>query len=486
VSWGADLDPERARTARAAIVRWIDSAESSRYDAASARALIVLADFEASTGAIESAETALERAIAAVTRAGDRTELTRALAATRTRVEARRGNMSSALEHARESADQLLLINLMQRSGRGVDALAKAKALVDANLQLFGPVHARTLAARRVLHFALIEVGDLRGALDNLEETRRVAAMIHQQVELYRWQEIVLGIRLHDQPVVDAAASSLTDTTTAWVHFAEDSLANWWNEAVPYALDRARAQTTDPEWLRRIDDLRAYDAFIVGDHGSVLRLVGENAANGHLTVPATNTLDGPIGRLPGPFQTRGAMHVPISPWLIAVEYALRGDSAPAIQRLAALASFHDAPGDYRRADSRMFDAWVLRALGRKREALSLLREARAIHIAMDDRSPDRAETSAWLGVLLVELDQPAAAIEPLEDALACQRCGSFHYFFPMAQFSLARALWDSGQDQETARLLATAARDGYARLGQFRAPERRQADDWLAGHPPAN
>lgn len=53
----------------------------------------------------------------------------------------------------------------------------------------------------------------------------------------------------------------------------------------------------------------------------------------------------------------------------------------------------------------------------------------------------------------------------------------------MAQFALARALWDTGGDKVRARKLAEQARDGFARLGQFREPERQQVIRWLAARP---
>jgi hypothetical protein len=43
-------------------------------------------------------------------------------------------------------------------------------------------------------------------------------------------------------------------------------------------------------------------------------------------------------------------------------------------------------------------------------------------------------------------------------------------------------LWDSNVDRSRARLLALRARDGFARLGALREPQRQQAVRWLEIH----
>jgi hypothetical protein len=61
------------------------------------------------------------------------------------------------------------------------------------------------------------------------------------------------------------------------------------------------------------------------------------------------------------------------------------------------------------------------------------------------------------------------------------RCGRDPQIFRIrGRFALAEALWATGGDRARARTLAEQARDGYAALGQGRAPDRVRVEAWLA------
>ena len=51
---------------------------------------------------------------------------------------------------------------------------------------------------------------------------------------------------------------------------------------------------------------------------------------------------------------------------------------------------------------------------------------------------------------------------------------------PVANFELAKIVWS--EDRTYARVLATRARDGFARLGAFRDPQRLEVTGWLTDH----
>jgi eukaryotic-like serine/threonine-protein kinase len=88
---------------------------------------------------------------------------------------------------------------------------------------------------------------------------------------------------------------------------------------------------------------------------------------------------------------------------------------------------------------------------------------------------------AWvltdLGQALVDLHQPAQAIEPLTRAVAVAQKSAVDEL-PTTQLQLARALWDSGRDRLKARALAT---DAEARAKSD--PQRAEIAAWLRGHP---
>jgi hypothetical protein len=103
----------------------------------------------------------------------------------------------------------------------------------------------------------------------------------------------------------------------------------------------------------------------------------------------------------------------------------------------------------------------------------------------DKASPwDLSELDSWLGLALVESNDPKSAIAPLEEALVLLHkcCHDFHYNAPIAQLALARALAATGGDIARARTLAEQARDGFARLGPGRDADRQAAIRWLAAH----
>jgi hypothetical protein len=117
-------------------------------------------------------------------------------------------------------------------------------------------------------------------------------------------------------------------------------------------------------------------------------------------------------------------------------------------------------------------------------AITELERAQATLAPQQRRTADEGENFALIGLAHVEAGEPRLALRPLEHALditwAC--CQGFHYFTPIAQLALARALWATGGDRTRARKLADHARDGFARLGPGRERDRLAAIRWLAEH----
>ncbi|HET6284532.1 MAG TPA: serine/threonine-protein kinase [Polyangia bacterium] len=128
---------------------------------------------------------------------------------------------------------------------------------------------------------------------------------------------------------------------------------------------------------------------------------------------------------------------------------------------------------------------TLNQLGRPAEALSSFRRAMQIWMGTaPDDSPWFAYALTGEGESYLLLGRPGEAIGPLERALAIreksdpapQRLGE-------TRFALARALLSDGRDRRRARLLATTARDDYARHSAPSTQKKlREIDAWLAAH----
>ena len=152
---------------------------------------------------------------------------------------------------------------------------------------------------------------------------------------------------------------------------------------------------------------------------------------------------------------------------LGVTVAAQGDHP------AALAYFEDARALFARAlgDDHVNLALPLTgiadelvALGRRREALPMYQRAIALQDrAYGDRSLDTAYSLTSYGACLVDLGRARDAVPPLIRAVALR---SDRQVDPLeladAQFQLARALWDSGQDRARARALAANAAAAYA------------------------
>ncbi len=85
-----------------------------------------------------------------------------------------------------------------------------------------------------------------------------------------------------------------------------------------------------------------------------------------------------------------------------------------------------------------------------------------------------------LGEASLGMGRPAAAIEPLERALAIRltRAGEANELGE-TRFALARALWDANRERKRALTLARQARVDYARGDQAKQAE---IAEWLAQH----
>jgi tetratricopeptide (TPR) repeat protein len=117
-------------------------------------------------------------------------------------------------------------------------------------------------------------------------------------------------------------------------------------------------------------------------------------------------------------------------------------------------------------------------------AEALVESQRSLAIRERALGPDHADVSYSLenlGAALIGVRQPAKAIPTLERAIAIRaRGGGGAEDLAEARFSLARALWDAGQDRSRARALATQAHEGYVHAGQ--AGEADKVSRWIAEH----
>lgn len=166
-----------------------------------------------------------------------------------------------------------------------------------------------------------------------------------------------------------------------------------------------------------------------------------------------------------------------SRWLALLADAKAGHTTKLDDRLAALEA------DYHGGTAAAYTGIVLASLGRWHEARVKLEAARAVANVWARRAEcDLAEVDAWLGIAWIEDGDAAHARQPLEESLAVlpDWVNGFSYMTPVAELALAQ-LPDIA-DHPRARLLVERARDGFARLGKFREPQRQQAIRWLAEH----
>ena len=87
---------------------------------------------------------------------------------------------------------------------------------------------------------------------------------------------------------------------------------------------------------------------------------------------------------------------------------------------------------------------------------------------------------AHTGETLIDAKQPKDASAMLERALALRRVTDPSDLYYVAMLD-ARALWDANNHKRAVEL-ATKARDGFAKLGDAKRDQMRDADDWLAHH----
>ncbi|HEY5946032.1 MAG TPA: serine/threonine-protein kinase [Kofleriaceae bacterium] len=120
--------------------------------------------------------------------------------------------------------------------------------------------------------------------------------------------------------------------------------------------------------------------------------------------------------------------------------------------------------------------------GKCQDALPRLARALAI---IEARSGPTHPTAAYplvtTGQCLVELGRPREAIAPLERALVIRTDAKAKPTeLAVAQFQLARALWERGNDRRRARSLAQTAHDALATAGSARDRDRATITAWLA------
>ena len=115
-------------------------------------------------------------------------------------------------------------------------------------------------------------------------------------------------------------------------------------------------------------------------------------------------------------------------------------------------------------------------------------KAYALMSELERRTSNVSGVLEGRGLDLLGLGRAGEALDPLERALAAEEQQPTGYGYEVAdiRFSLARALWESGRDQQRARTLAAAAADGYRddaqRYGSFYRRTLDQIEAWRALH----
>jgi tetratricopeptide (TPR) repeat protein/predicted Ser/Thr protein kinase len=129
-------------------------------------------------------------------------------------------------------------------------------------------------------------------------------------------------------------------------------------------------------------------------------------------------------------------------------------------------------------------AEVYRRMGRLEQARAgFERAVKIFEDALGPKHPYVVTPLLGIGQVHLARHQAASAIVPLERALAIAEAKPGDGFeLAEARFALARALWDSGQDRERAKALATWALATYKAAGLRGSRELPAVEAWLARH----
>lgn len=124
---------------------------------------------------------------------------------------------------------------------------------------------------------------------------------------------------------------------------------------------------------------------------------------------------------------------------------------------------------------------ALRKLGRYDAALDAYSRAmEVLDKTLGADHPFASHVRAGIGWVHLKRGRPEAAQPELERALAAfERSGSEPGDLGLAQFGLARALWDTGADRSRAQQLGAQALKSFEGGGALNRPEYREVEAWL-------
>jgi tetratricopeptide (TPR) repeat protein len=275
-----------------------------------------------------------------------------------------------------------------------------------------------------------------------------------------RTKQLAYALELGRQESVD---DSLAAWGEDWLGLSLMAIDLGLPEAAQFVLDRAAIPLSDRRTRVSAEEQRALLAFHAGDFVKAVA-----AAKRAMAFSEARSLY--------PFY-------PTSAWLQYLDLALAGAPEAALARAAELSA--EAKRDPETVvDALGGEGFLWFAARRWEPAIASLRADYENPVSRRHRSAN-ATIGAYLGAALVESGRLSEAIEPLESAQSWyeENSDGFDPAAPMAQLSLARVLWETNADRSQARLLASLARDGYARLGKYREVERQAAIRWLDSHP---
>lgn len=472
----ASMEAMRQR-ATAALDRTIRVAEAMRNERVLATAWTWRAQAAIAAGRpAAEVEPSLALARAALARAGTPTLLKLSIDEQQAMLDARDGRLERATEMLAAAVPLFeqwspvvdgmnprgKLTVLLQRLGRHREAVAVAERGLAIEIAAFGTDHRMVSNQRRMVAVARERAGDLDGALAIWEEDRGTTRT-KRDAGHATWlavQMLELALRRDQADLVariDRELARVDPYDVARLAIRDGRLAVLAH--VRPAVERSRRDRPF------VDDAVATIAFYLGDDETMA------AHAGRVELPATMTLT-----------TDWLGWFPSAPWLAAIAEARAGRTAAAERQLAKLAHRADGADTNVRHGVLILNGLVRLAMRDYPGGREELEAARAL----PGWRPgwELADLDAWLGVARLESGDPAAAIASLETSLAglVEHCGGFHYFAPMVELALARALWDTGGDRARARQLANQAKVNAARM-PHRKHELVAAEQWLAAHP---
>jgi tetratricopeptide (TPR) repeat protein len=467
-SLAVDVDTTRLPAAREALDDAIRRIDTNGDDVALAEIYTELMYSEMNAGdpgRLARADDAARRADSAFRRAGSPVQVQRDIADMHIDWMMENGQFATAIDASRAAiqlasnhfgtdglADRQLVVGLALE-GHDEEAIAEARKMLAVRTKALGDTNEFIGGYLLTLSVALDHAGLSAEALSSWQQLHDLEVRLGTGPPDFEvWQhafELEIEMRSGARPAdADSIVTSLATTGTKPAGQNPDGIATARRAGLfaVFTYAAPRPGLTDDQ--RHADNVATL-AFERGDYASAMRAAA-------------------------PCATKCTAWVAFSRWL-----AIPRDAPDLEQRLAKLETQYPA-----RPAAIANTGVILASLGRWDAAKPKLEAARA-KPSIWERQADLVELDTWLALARLHVGDRAGARPLLVEALGAisilhNSVEGFSYMLPVANFELAKLAWD--ENRTYSRVLAARARDGFARLGSFRDPQRLEVTQWLADH----